>query len=272
MFRRTFIGSLLAASVAGAMTFSAGAQMASDTHSSHGSHDSHGQSHEVLTVSGSTTVALNIVAPNMEALETAVDAHVEVVANGSGNGIKDLVQGRAQVAMTSAPLGDVKVAIERENPGLLARVDLREHQIGNAKTLFIVHRDNPVRFLSELQMRQIWTGKITNWKDVGGPDKPIVVVSTREGNGIRTIVEKQFLNGASVTESARLFAAPRQITKVVKQLPEAIGFGNSASITTDVAIIGGIVIAQPLNLVTIGEPTPVVERFRAEAAKIGSKL
>jgi phosphate transport system substrate-binding protein len=129
---------------------------------------------------------------------------------------------------------------------------------------------NPVKSLSAAQLRDIFIGKITSWKDVGGKDTPIVVVAEVPGLGTRTSIETSFLGGTPITASARTMQALVQLVQVTGQVPDAISYGNSASINVSVAVIAGIDVKQELGIATKGKPTPDAKKLIAAVAKYGA--
>ncbi len=223
-------------------------------------------------IHGSSTVAKKIVWPNKGALEGRTGLSLAVITNGSGNGLKDLATGKADMAMISAPL---EVAVEltnRKAPGSLDATGLQAHRVGSVKIFFVVHPSNPVKSLSEEQVRDIFAGEITNWKEVGGPDSKILVVNEREGHGTRTVLESVFMQGRAFSKNGRVMKALAQQTQVVAQAPNAITFGNASSIDSSVAVLQGLEVLQPLSLVTRGAPEPEMAKLIAEVAAIGARL
>ena len=120
---------------------------------------------------------------------------------------------------------------------------------------FIVNPANPVKSLTADQLKDILTGKITSWKDVGGADQPIMVVTLAPGLGARAIVVMTFLGGVEITDKARVMQGLAQLPLIVAQAPNAISYGNAATITDKVAVIPGTEVKQTLVLVTKGTPS-----------------
>ena len=117
---------------------------------------------DTLNVSGSTTVAGAILLPMEEAIEAQSGVSLEIVANGSSRGIDDLVNGRAELAMISAPLDVTVEKIEGRTPGSLAGTSLQAHQISETRVAFVVHPSNPVTSMTLDQVTGILNGSVTN--------------------------------------------------------------------------------------------------------------
>lgn len=221
---------------------------------------------------GSSTIAKKIVWPNKGALESKTGLSLSVVTNGSGNGLKDLAAGKADMAMISAPLEVAAELTNRKAPGSLDVTGLQAHRVGSVKIFFVVHPSNPVKSLTADQVRDIFAGEITNWKEVGGLDSEILVVNERAGHGTRSVLRSVFMQGRAFSKKGRVMKALAQQTQVVAQAPNAITFGNASSIDSSVAVLQGLEVLQPLSLVTKGAPKPEMAKLIAEAAAIGGRL
>jgi phosphate transport system substrate-binding protein len=225
-----------------------------------------------LRVSGAATVARGIIIPNQAAIEKETGLTLIVTANGDGNGLKDLYAGRSDIAMVAAPMGISEKTINKASPGSVSIADFQLAPVGKTIIRFVVNAANPVKSLSVAQVRDIFTGKVTSWKDVGGNDAPIVVVAEAPGLGTRTNVEASFLGGEPITANARTMQALVQVIQVAAQMPNAISYGNSASITGNVAVIPNVEVEQRLGLATKGAPSADAQKLTASVAKYGAGM
>lgn len=125
-----------------------------------------------ITISGSTSVG-----PTIEVLAEAYqknsDVKIEVQQPGSSAGIKNTIDGTSDLGMSSRDLKDEETA------------DVEGTQIAIDGIAVVTNTANKVKDLKVDQVKDIFTGKITNWKEVGGEDAPIVVISREEGSGTR---------------------------------------------------------------------------------------
>jgi phosphate transport system substrate-binding protein len=224
-----------------------------------------------LKVHGSSTVAGGVLVPNKAAIEKETGLTLTIVANGSGNGLKDLADGKADMAMISAPLVEEADTLNKKAPGSLKIEGLLEFPIGLFATRIIVNAKNPVKALSEGQIKDIFAGKITSWKDVGGPDLAIVVVAEGPGSGGRTLMESRLLGGAAMTDKVQAVQTVGQVAETVGQNAAAIGYGNPATITSAVNAIPGSEVYQPLILVTKGTPSADAKKLIETAKKFVTK-
>jgi hypothetical protein len=98
-------------------------------------------------------------------------------------------------------------------------------------------------------------------------DTPAKGVKLARRNTVST-----FLGGDEITSKARTMQALVQVAQVVAQAPNAIGYGNAASITDAVAVVPDVVVKQPLGLATKGAPNADVQKLIAATAKYGASV
>jgi phosphate transport system substrate-binding protein len=226
-----------------------------------------------VSLHGSTTVNNMILTPKKAEIEKASGQQLDVVANGSGRGIADLVAGKAQIAMISAPLEVEVKKINEKTPGSVDAARLKAYQIGETRVAFAVHPSNTVKSLTNAQLSDVFAGKIKNWKEIGGADQPIVIVTAQPGDGLRSMVEATLIKGVSLPGDTRAMSNVTQVPKIVSQLPGAIGILAPGAIDNSVIELRGETpIAQPLILVTMGDETAEVHQVLEAAAAAGKSL
>jgi phosphate transport system substrate-binding protein len=211
-------------------------------------------------------VAGGVITPNKAAIEQETGLTLSIVVNGDGNGLRDLYAGKVDVMMVAAPLEATEAELNKIAPGSVSAGGIEVAPIGTTTIHFIVHPSNSVKALTEAQVKDIFTGRVTNWKDVGGADQPILVVAEVQGFGTRTNVVAGALGGADIFDKARVMQALIQVAQFVAQVPNAIGYGNAASITPAVAVLPGPEVKQPLGLATRGAPSADVKKLIAVVA------
>jgi phosphate transport system substrate-binding protein len=134
---------------------------------------------------------------------------------------------------------------------------------------FIVHPSNPVKSLTLPQLKEIFAGNIKNWKEVGGADSAIIVVTEAPAGGIPIIVEEKLMGGVAVAQQARHVANAPQIPLIVKQLPGAIGCASVQHDLTGVVVLQTEeIIALPLFLVTKVNPNGLITKIVEAAAQV----
>ena len=141
---------------------------------------------------------------------------------GSGSGIQAVSEGRCDIGLSSRALKDDEKAS-----------GLKETTLALDGIAIIVNPQNPVKDLSLEQIAKIYTGEITNWKDVGGNDAEIVLIGREAGSGTRDGFE-------SITETKDACQYRQELTSTgdvittVSQNPNAIGYASLASIKDSV--------------------------------------
>ena len=180
-----------------------------------------------LVMNGSTTV-LPFAQSSAEAFMKANPGiKISVSGGGSGNGIKALIDGTAQIANASRQMKKEEVA-QAKGKG----INPVEHTVAVDCIVPIVHPSNPVSDLSTEQLKDIYTGKITNWKEVGGPDKPIAVVGRDTSSGTFEVWEEKILKKEPVTPRALIVASSGAVIQTVAKNPLALGYDSLGYVDT----------------------------------------
>ncbi|MEG1310702.1 MAG: substrate-binding domain-containing protein, partial [Romboutsia sp.] len=127
-----------------------------------------------VTISGSTSVGpvMEVIAEEFQAKNEGITVEIQQV--GSSAGIKNTIEGTSEIGMSSRDIKD-----EEKSAGL------KETEIALDGISLITNKNNEVKNLTLQQVKDIYTGKVTNWKEVGGKDAPIVVLSREDGSGTR---------------------------------------------------------------------------------------
>lgn len=214
-----------------------------------------------LVLQGSTTFNRQIMEPFQSAIEADSKHSLTVIPNRTMLGVVALLEGRAHMAMISAPLSMEVDSLRSARPGL-AYDKLQSHTIQSTRVAIGVNKLNAVRAISIEQARNILTGKIANWSALGGSDQPIRVVLVGGGGGVTSTVEAVVLGGNHASAPNVLYVKTAvQLAQVIEQEPNAIGFGQLLLIKQrgipEVAIDAPI--EQQLSLVTFGDPTPAMQ-------------
>ncbi len=174
-----------------------------------------------ITVSGSTSVgpAMEMVAEAYKGVKENVSIEIQQI--GSSAGIKNAIEGVSELGMASRDLKD-----EEKASGI------KEEKIAIDAIALILNKNNEVKDLTPEQIKGIYTGKITNWKEVGGKDAPIVVVSREDGSGTRGAFEEIVGFEGELTADAQIGDGSGNIKATVEGNENAIGY-ISASYVDD---------------------------------------
>ncbi len=206
---------------------------------------------------GSTTVQKRILEPAKDGIKTATGIDVKVRGIGSGKGFKELVSGKSEASIASSSLKSLL-----EKAGLPDDGTYQAHTIAEDVIVPIVHKSNFVSELSWQQLSDINTGAITNWKEVGGPDKKIIVVTSQPTAATRVVFQKKVMKKSPYLKGAREVKSTRQEVTLVAKFKGGIGAVSKAFVEMNpgkVKIVKTKDISRPLNIITKGTPNADVQ-------------
>lgn len=210
------------------------------------------------------------------------DVRISVTGGGSGTGIASLINGTVDLANASRQIKEEEVEEAQANG-----VEPVEHIIARDAIAVIVHPDNPVSQLTLKQISDIYSGKFSNWQEVGGDDRPIVRLSRETNSGTHVYFLETVLRLGS-SEDKTLFStdtlllpSSEGIIAEVRQNPNAIGYDGLGYVPHDLKMIaiaeeeGGAYvlpsistvndktypIARDLYMYTDGEPTGLIKEY-----------
>ncbi|HHT27757.1 MAG TPA: phosphate ABC transporter substrate-binding protein [Firmicutes bacterium] len=167
-----------------------------------------------LVILGST--ALQPMIEEAARLYRGRNPQVEITVQGGGSGT-----GMTQVATGTADIGMSDITIE-ERPELM-NAGLVDHPIAIIGFAIAVHPEVNVTTLTKAQVKDIFSGKITNWSAVGGADLPITVINRPEGSGTRSTFNRIFMGNEKAIESITQDSSGA-IRRTISDTPGAIGY------------------------------------------------
>ncbi|MBV8518953.1 MAG: phosphate ABC transporter substrate-binding protein [Acidobacteria bacterium] len=177
-----------------------------------------------VTIKGSDTMVIM----NAKLAETFMrknpEAQIQVTGGGSGVGLAALINGTTDIAAASRPIKSTEV------DKLKARFATLGVGIAIARDGLAIYLNaaNPVQELSLAQLRDIYTGRITNWKDVGGKDAPIILYSRENSSGTYTYFKDNVLMGKDYSPRAQTLQGTAAVVNAVSKDVNGIGYGGSA--------------------------------------------
>jgi phosphate transport system substrate-binding protein len=225
--------------------------------------------HGEVKVAGSTTVLPIAQEAAVEFMDANRRAKVEVQGGGSSAGITQLKERVIDIADSSRELQP------GENDGTIV-----DHKIAFDIIAIIVNPSLGIKSLDREQLRAIFTGKVTNWKELGGPDSEIVVVIRDQASGTREVFDKIALGSTPekpiwCVSSAIESASNGVIREIVAATPSAIGYVSYGYVNDSVrpvrldgvaptignAAAGRYVMARFLHMFTKGEPEGLTKEY-----------
>jgi phosphate transport system substrate-binding protein len=210
------------------------------------------------------------------------EVRISITGGGSGTGIAAMINGTVDIANASRQMKPEEVAEARANG-----IEPVEHIVAGDAIAVVVHPSNPVNGLSVAQLSAIFTGQIANWRQVGGEDRPIVLLSRESNSGTYVYFLERVLR-EGIKEDERLFStdtllmpSSEGISNEIRQNPNAIGYDGLGYVTPDQKTLcvvdepgdpcvlpsvetvqnGTYPIARPLFMYTAGEPTGAIREY-----------
>ena len=174
---------------------------------------------ENVTVSGSTTVLPVMQKISEHLMQKDPSVVIELSGGGSGNGIKALNEQLTQIAMSSRKIKDKEMKAAEEKG-----VKPFEIPVAVDAIVPIVNPKISLKNLSLDDLRKIYKGEIKNWKEVGGPDAPIVLVSRDTSSGTFETWESLVMKNQRVSPRALLQSSNGTVVQTVSRNPNAIGY------------------------------------------------
>ncbi|MBU6281336.1 PstS family phosphate ABC transporter substrate-binding protein [bacterium] len=149
---------------------------------------------------------------------------IQVTGGGSGTGIAALANGTTDVAESSRPMKPQETEAAESKTG--GKVKVLPVAL-DALSIYVA-KSNPVEELSIPQLRKIYTGAVGNWKEVGGPDRPINLYSRENNSGTYVFFKEHVLSNDDFDPSAQTLPGTAAVVNAVAKDPDAIGYGGIA--------------------------------------------
>lgn len=167
-----------------------------------------------ITIAGGTAHIPVMTAAAKKIMTVNPDIHITVEGGGSGVGVQKAGEGLVQIGNTGRALSDEEVA----------KYGLQSFAFAIDGVAVILNPANGVADLSMAQVKDIFAGTITNWKDVGGVDAPITLYTRDEASGTREVFWKKLLGKGVIADNANVVASNGAMKVAVSQDAGAIGY------------------------------------------------
>jgi len=235
-----------------------------------------------IQIKGSDTMVNLAQAWAEEFMKQNPDISVAVTGGGSGTGISALINGSCDIAEVSREMKESEIKLAQSKG-----IEPKKFVVALDGIVVVVNPSNKVSQLTIDQLADIFTGKVKNWKEVGGHDAKIVVLSREVNSGTHVYFKEHVLrhnnpdNKEEFTPEALLLPSSQAIVDEVSQNPNAIGYFGLGYITKGVKALkiakdkaspaiepniknimnGKYPISRPLLMYTSGEPHGAVKKF-----------
>ncbi|MDR3048429.1 MAG: phosphate ABC transporter substrate-binding protein [Elusimicrobiota bacterium] len=239
-------------------------------------------SSDSIQIKGSDTIVNLVQVWAEKFVDGKNEISIGVTGGGSGTGFAALINKTCDIAMSSR-----KIEVEETNLAMDGAVFPFEFVVGYDGLAVLVNKNNPVEELTMAQLRDIFTGKITNWKELGGDDLKIVILSRESNSGTHMFFKEQVLRLGNVNAKdefsprSLLMPSSTAIFDEIEQNPHTIGYvgmgfasdlvktikvaqtkgQESVLPTVDNVLSWKYPISRPLYLYTDGDPKGLVKDF-----------
>ncbi|MFQ6677991.1 MAG: PstS family phosphate ABC transporter substrate-binding protein [Fidelibacterota bacterium] len=217
-----------------------------------------------ITIKGSDTM-VHLASNWAEAyMKTHPAVNISVTGGGSGTGIAALLNGTTDICIASRKIKSKELELAKEK-------GLQPDEIITARDgiAVVVNPGNPITSLTIEQIGKIYTGAYTNWTQVSGPDKPIIVLSRESSSGTYVFFQKRVMNKKDYTRNAMLMPSTSAIVQSVAQDEWAIGYVGLGYALGAGAIVKMLAVKEAIDSQAI---IPAVETVQSGAYAIARPL
>jgi phosphate transport system substrate-binding protein len=179
---------------------------------------------ETVTIKGSDTMVILVQQWAERFMATRQDATIQVTGGGSGTGISALINGTTDICASSRPIKPAEVKKLKDKYGRGA-VEIKVAKDGIA---IYVNEKNPVTELTVEQIRNIYTGRFTNWKQVGGNDAKIILYGRENNSGTYAYFKEEVLLDADFSRQTQSLPGTAGVVNSIARDANGIGYGGAA--------------------------------------------
>lgn len=223
-----------------------------------------------LKIEGGAPAIEKILKPVSQPFEAATGIKLAMVASGPKAALSNLEAGTIDVAIGPGAEDWLKF-MAKENAPVKDPKAFEMTVVGEDKVVMILNKGNPVSSLSKDQVKGIFTGKIDNWKDVGGPDAPVLVVLGKLIMPAVTIFYGKTLDGEAPVKDVMEVATAPDVKASVASNVEAIGIVSHKIADDTVKVPDGPAVPIIFTLATKASPSPEVAKLKEFIQTEGKK-
>lgn len=178
---------------------------------------------EIVRITGSDTMYILASRWAEEYMRLHPNVSIYVDGGGTKKGVEAMIDGRADICTASRPLRAPEARLLAERYRHIGV----SHLVAKDALSVYVHPDNPVQNMSKEQLKQIFTGEIVRWSDVGGADEPIMVITRSPNSGTFAYFKEHILEDEAYTSAAVIMPTTTAVVKAVTNNRHAIGYGGA---------------------------------------------
>lgn len=203
----------------------------------------------------------SVINPVKDAFEKESGIRLNVLFGSASLAFKQLCRGISEAAAVGTSFEGILALMQREQFEVDNPETFHHVVIGKAMVRTVVNSSNPVSRLSREQLKDIFTGRITNWREVGGDDLPIIVVLSTLNPATNGAFRTTILAGEPFMREVLELGHMDELRGAVEVNREAVAIGTSALLGGSVKQVETPEVSRPIILITRGAPLPKVQTF-----------
>lgn len=215
---------------------------------------------ETLKISGSGS-AFRAMKDHVANVEKDTGVKLEIKSSSSGKGLVDLDDGTVSISMLSEPI-DLSLEAAKEAGKEVKKDSVKVHHLMDNEMIVMVNKANKVEKLTEAQVKDIFTGKIKNWKEVGGNDAPIIVMTDCVGSGTATWIKAILMKGAAFGSNHKEYESSSKGAQALEIIKDGITSATASNLNEAFSknVNIGKTYLRPISLATKGDAKGDVEK------------
>lgn len=213
-----------------------------------------------IRVGAGAAPSSSILKPIKEHFEKATGIKLTLIEQGPKLAMQDLLKDTIDAAGAGLTLDEWITMMKKEGIEV-NKAELQAHVIGKSKAVVMINKSNPVTKLTKEQLKDLFSGKITNWKDVGGKDMPIIVVWARLTPGMNSLFINKVLDGITITKDVLETTTGPELKQNIVSNPEAIGISALSVADDTVKVPEQPEATSDIVLVTKGKPSADLQKL-----------
>jgi phosphate transport system substrate-binding protein len=227
---------------------------------------------EELKIGAGAAPAETVLKPVETAFEKASGLNLTILSNGPKQAFIELEKGTVDAAAAGLSIDDWWALLKKEGVNTDNQAAYKSQVIGKDRVVVLTHKDNKIPELSKEQLVGIFSGKIQNWKEVGGKDMPVLIIWGSLIPGTNSMFTKVALGGAAISKDILDATTATDIKDKIKVNPEAVGIGPAVLVDDSVWSPKTPEVSRDITIMTKGAPSPKVQKLLDFIKGDGAKL
>lgn len=215
---------------------------------------------EELKIGAGAAPTNGIFKPIKEPFEKATGVKLTLLEQGPKLGLEEVMKGSVDAASSGLTMTEWLALMEKEGVQV-NKAEIQGVVIGKSRAVVMINKTNPVSKLTKEQLKGIFTGKITNWKEVGGKDMPILVVRGKLTPGMNSLFVNKVLDKVTILKEVLDATTGPDLRQNVAANQEAIGISASSVADDTVKVPEQPEATSEITLATKGKPSPNVQKL-----------